>query len=92
MCKVSSMNVPHFKPIHYIKIHLPKDKLENYLIHKEVYTEPDFNSISLIVYPKWVCGVKRSHLIKVYIRFSPLKGVFLVKERLLLRIACGYIN
>ena len=63
------MNFPHFKPIHYIKIHLLKGELENYLIHKEVYFEPDLNSISLLIYPRQVCGVKRSYLLKVYIRF-----------------------
>lgn len=67
------MNFPHFKPIHYIKIHLLKGELENYLIHKEVYFEPDLNSISLLIYPRQVCGVKRSYLLKVYIRFFLLE-------------------
>lgn len=35
----------------------------------------------------------RIHLLKVYIRFSLLKGFFSIeKERLLFPFACGYIN
>lgn len=89
----------YFKPIHYIlyicylKSTYRKDKLGNCLIYKEIYTEPDLNNISLIAYSKWVCGVKRNHLLKVDIRFSLLEICFSVeKERLLFPTACGYIN
>lgn len=82
LCKLSSTNIPHFKPICYIKTHFPKDKLDNGLIHKEVHTEPDLNSISLdSIFKMSLWGEEDSSVKSLQYIFPTQRLLFLWKKK-----------